>query len=125
MVDNNTNINVSLTSPVIETTIKPNATIISSVITGGRGKSAYEVWIDEGHTGSPEDFLNWLKQDSFVYTELQPLTTWTIVHNLGKYPSVTIIDSADRMVIGEVHYIDANTVEVSFAAGFSGQAFLN
>lgn len=25
------------------------------------GKSAYEIWLDEGHTGSQADFLNWLK----------------------------------------------------------------
>jgi len=28
---------------------------------GSNGKSAYEIWLDEGHTGSQADFLNWLK----------------------------------------------------------------
>lgn len=28
---------------------------------GANGKSAYEIWLDEGHTGTQSDFLNWLK----------------------------------------------------------------
>lgn len=30
-------------------------------IDGQDGKSAYEIWLDNGHTGSETDFLNWLK----------------------------------------------------------------
>ena len=29
--------------------------------TGADGKSAYEIWLEQGHTGSEEDFLDWLK----------------------------------------------------------------
>ncbi len=28
---------------------------------GDTGKSAYQIWLDNGHTGTEEDFLNWLK----------------------------------------------------------------
>lgn len=31
---------------------------------GTNGKSAYEIWIDNGHTGTETDFLNWLKGDT-------------------------------------------------------------
>ena len=31
---------------------------------GADGKSAYEVWLDAGHSGSEEDFLQWLKGDT-------------------------------------------------------------
>lgn len=29
-----------------------------------RGKSAYEIWLGEGHTGSKQDFLNFLRVPS-------------------------------------------------------------
>lgn len=32
--------------------------------TGDDGKSAYEIWLEQGHTGSEDDFLEWLKADS-------------------------------------------------------------
>lgn len=50
---------------------------------------------------------------------------WTIVHNLGKYPSVTTIDSSGTEYSGAISYPDVNTVVVEFAAGFSGSALLN
>ena len=31
---------------------------------GEDGKSAYEIWIEQGHTGTEDDFLEWLKADS-------------------------------------------------------------
>lgn len=50
---------------------------------------------------------------------------WTIVHNLNKYPSVTIVDSANDEVEGNVRHISRNQLTVTFSAAFSGRAFLN
>ena len=112
-------------STVINTTIASGPTVAAVVTNGARGKSAYEVWLDEGHEGSAADFLNWLKQDSYKHIQSAALAEWTIYHNLGKFPSVTIVDSVDRVVYGEIDYIDENTVKVSFKAAFSGRAYLN
>jgi hypothetical protein len=30
-------------------------------VSGGNGLSAYEIWLNNGHTGTESDFLNWLK----------------------------------------------------------------
>ena len=62
---------------------------------------------------------------NFVYTQTSPSAVWTINHNLSKYPSVTIVDSADNMVIGEVFYNSLNQVTLTFAGAFSGKAFIN
>ncbi len=51
--------------------------------------------------------------------------TWVIVHNLNKYPSVSVIDSAGNEVIGEVYYDDKNQVTLKFEGGFKGVATLN
>jgi hypothetical protein len=50
---------------------------------------------------------------------------WTITHNLGKFPSVTIVSSAGEQVIADVNYKSANVVEVSFMGAFAGIAYLN
>ena len=34
-----------------------------NLVGGGRGKSAYELWLDEGNQGSVEDFLDSLRAD--------------------------------------------------------------
>lgn len=62
---------------------------------------------------------------NYIHNQLASSTVWTIVHNLGKKPSVTVIDSGDNVVIGDVEYIDLNTVQITFTAEFGGQAILN
>ncbi len=62
---------------------------------------------------------------TFVFTQITPQDTWTITHNLLKFPSVTVVDSANRVVVGEVEYINENSLVVSFSGGFSGKAYIN
>ena len=65
------------------------------------------------------------KQPTYVFTQGVPATTWTIPHNLGNFPSVSVVDSTKRVVNGTIDYIDDNNLTVTFGAPFSGQAFLN
>jgi hypothetical protein len=62
---------------------------------------------------------------SFVYHTTEPSAEWTIAHNMGKRPSVTIIDSANTVVVGDIEYISDNVLMVTFAGAFSGSAYLN
>ena len=62
---------------------------------------------------------------SSVFTQLSALSLWTINHNMGKRPSVMIVTSAGDEVFGNVHYVDDNNITISFAAAFSGAAYLN
>lgn len=61
----------------------------------------------------------------YTYTQRIPSDEWSIIHNLNKYPSVTVVDSANNIVIGDVEYINLNEVKVAFSGKFSGKAFLN
>ena len=59
-----------------------------------------------------------------VFTQGQAASTWVITHTLGGKPSVTIVDSADTHVFGEVQYNSNTQVTVTFSAAFSGYAYL-
>jgi hypothetical protein len=61
----------------------------------------------------------------YVFTQSTPATVWTINHDLNKYPSVSIVDSANDEVIGEVKYNSTSQIVLTFSAAFSGKAFLN
>lgn len=61
---------------------------------------------------------------SYVHTQMVSSAAWTVTHNLGRHPSVTISDSMDNVVFGDVQYIDNNSLIVSFSATFSGTAYL-
>lgn len=62
---------------------------------------------------------------TYVHVQAVASDRWQIQHNLSKYPSVTIVDSANTEVIGGVQYIDENVVVCTFEGAFSGKAFLN
>lgn len=62
---------------------------------------------------------------TFVFTQLTPQDTWTINHNLLKFPSVTVVDSTNAVVVGEAAYVNENTLVLSFNGAFSGKAYLN
>jgi hypothetical protein len=62
---------------------------------------------------------------NFVYVQSSPSATWVVNHNLNKYCSVTVVDSADNTVYGEVLYNSLNQVTLTFSGAFSGEAFFN
>ena len=61
----------------------------------------------------------------YEYVQSVPSDEWHIEHNLGRNPSVTVIDSAGTNVIGDYEYVDYNNVILHFRGSFSGTAFLN
>jgi len=62
---------------------------------------------------------------TFVFTQGVPAAVWNIQHNLGKFPSVSVINNNNVVINGEVTYIDNNNVQLNFSAGFTGKAYLN
>ena len=110
----------------VEGVISNKIEIDSKLSIGARGKSAYEIWLDEGNEGSIQDFLNAMGGDKY-YTFNKNIASeqWEIQHNLNKHPSVTVVDSADTIVYGEVQYINNSKLIITFSVGFAGKAYLN
>jgi hypothetical protein len=98
----------------------PNYYILNLISIGGNGvlylNNIYD--IVNFTFGSESD-------KTFEFTQLSPSTSWNITHNLLKFPSITVIDSANTVVVGEYTYIDNNNVILTFSAGFAGKAYLN
>jgi hypothetical protein len=62
---------------------------------------------------------------TFVYLEETPTAVWEITHNLGKYPSVSIVDENLNAVVADIEYIDTGSLRLLFSIPFAGQAFMN
>ena len=67
-----------------------------------------------------------------TYTHNQSSTsnTWVVNHNLYRFPSVTVVDSADTIVQGTVVYNSNKQLTITFFSGssalaFQGKAYLN
>ncbi len=76
----------------------------------------------DGWPASP--FFVFASNRRFEFEQTTPATLWTVIHDLGGFPAVSVVDSAKTQVIGEVTYIDDETVRIEFEQPFSGYAYL-
>jgi len=67
-----------------------------------------------------------------TYTHNQSSTsdTWVITHDLGRFPSVTVIDSGGNVLTAAVTYNSENQLTITFlsngsALATTGKAYLN
>ena len=67
---------------------------------------------------------------TFQFPVTTAASTWTINHNLGRFPSVTVVDTGGTIINGSVIYNSNNQLTVTFFSGGSalaltGKAYLN
>jgi len=62
---------------------------------------------------------------NFVYTQLVASAVWNVVHNLDKFPSVSVVDDDQNQVFGSVVYNTVNDLTITFNGAFSGKAYIN
>lgn len=65
------------------------------------------------------------KDKKYIHNQMSASSTWSVQHNLNKYASVSVVDSGNNMVVGDVEYIDENNLTITFNASFSGKAYIN
>lgn len=63
--------------------------------------------------------------DKHFEQTFSPTDFLSVIHDLGKLPAVTIIDSAGTEVVGDVYHINNNQLTVSFTAAFGGKVICN
>jgi hypothetical protein len=78
------------------------------VITGGRGP--------RGPVGPPGPTT-----DAYTHTQDTPSASWVVVHNLGRYVSVTVY-VADLIGLADVEHVDLNTLSITFPQATVGVA---
>lgn len=97
----------------------PNVLTVGTVTTG---TAAVNI------TGTiPSQVLNFVLpvSGSYAHTQSVSSATWTITHNLGYRPAVSVVDSGGNYVVGDVNYVSVNSLTISFSAPFGGSAYLS
>lgn len=70
-------------------------------------------------------YSNLWNNGTIEYSPDTPQETWNIIHNLGKYPSITIIDSDNNHAFAKISYSNLNQVTLEFSEAVDGVAYLN
>lgn len=97
-----------------------------SVGVGGASVAMIEVTqVTQGLTGPSGGSTPGTGDSNYVHPQSSPSALWTVNHGLGKFPSVSVVDSANDEVEGSVRHISVNQLTITFSAPFSGRAFIN
>jgi|10_taG_2_1085330.scaffolds.fasta_scaffold108483_2 hypothetical protein len=67
---------------------------------------------------------------TYTHSQTSSSDTWVITHNLGRFPSVAVVDTGNTIVLGSITYNSSNQLTVTFFSGGSalattGKAYLN
>ena len=67
---------------------------------------------------------------TFTHNQNSSSSTWVVTHNLNRFQSVSVVDSANTIVIGTVVYNSNKQLTITFFSGgdalaFQGKAYLN
>lgn len=65
------------------------------------------------------------KDKNYVHYQISASNIWVINHNLKKYPSISIVDSGNNVVVGNYIYNSIDQLTITFTASFSGKAYIN
>lgn len=112
-----TNDSVSLSTPYV---LKATLLDLGLGMTGSADFSGSRVEIDLDFA-----YIKTQVRENYVHDQQVASTTWVVNHNMNKYPSVNVVDTANDEVTGDVRYNTLNQITITFTAAFSGKAYLN
>lgn len=61
----------------------------------------------------------------YAHDQMTASALWTVNHNLNKYPSVSVTDSAGNVVEGDIAFVSGNQLTIVFSSAFAGKAYCN
>ncbi len=62
---------------------------------------------------------------NYIHDQQVASSSWEVIHNLGRYASTSIVDTANDEVVGSVHYDSVNQITITFSSPISGKAYIN
>lgn len=80
-------------------------------------------WSDLPYTGIDSEEI--VPLVSYTHTQGVSDDVWTIEHNLGFYPSVSVFMSSGDIVEGAIEHQDVNNLTITFSVAISGTAYLS
>jgi hypothetical protein len=74
----------------------------------------------------PDINANPVNHVKYVHTQTTVSNDWTVTHNLGFFPNVTILDNdtPPRIIEADIRYLNTNSVRIIMNTAMSGVAYL-
>lgn len=63
--------------------------------------------------------------NGYVHSQDLESAVWVVNHSFDKYPSVIAVDSSKKEIIGDVRFLDRDTLSITFSQPITGYAYIN
>lgn len=64
-------------------------------------------------------------RENYVHDQQVASNSWVVPHSLNKFPSVSIVNTANQVVVGDITYNSLNQLTITFTSPISGKAYIN
>jgi hypothetical protein len=64
-------------------------------------------------------------RENYVHDQQVASNSWVVIHELNKFPSVSIVNTANQAVVGDITYNSLNQLTITFTSPISGKAYIN
>ena len=71
------------------------------------------------------DYVQEQVRENYVHDQQVASNTWVVIHELDKFPSVSIVNTANQAVVGDITYNTLNQLTITFTSQISGKAYIN
>lgn len=62
---------------------------------------------------------------TYTHTQSVASANWTVAHNLGRHPSITVVDMLGDQLCPDVRYVDADIVQITHSVPLVGRVYCN
>lgn len=66
-----------------------------------------------------------IENTTYTHEQDLPAATWTVTHNLGRHPSITVVDNLGGQLYPDVRYVDADIAQITHSVPLTGRAYCN
>ena len=71
------------------------------------------------------DYVQEQVRENYVHDQQVASASWVVIHELDKFPSVSIVNTAKQAVVGDITYNTLNQLTITFTSQISGKAYIN
>lgn len=64
-------------------------------------------------------------RENYVHNQQVASNSWVVSHALNKYPAVSIVNTANQAIMGDITYNSLNQLTITFTSLISGKAYIN
>jgi hypothetical protein len=64
-------------------------------------------------------------RENYVHDQQVASNSWVVIHGLNKFAAVSVVNTANQAIVGDITYNSLNQLTITFTSSISGKAYIN